>query len=951
MGITYKAYDRNLHVNVALKVINGAVLSSATARDRFLREARSAAALRHPNVAAVFYLGEQDGSVFYAMEYVDGETIEACIRREVGMPAEFALKVVAQVASALAAAQKEGIIHRDIKPSNIMLVRSEDGDVNVKVIDFGLAKSIESDSESATVTLTQGGFLGTPHFASPEQLEEGEVDTRSDIYSLGVTLFYMLAGKTPFSGSMAQVMSQHLYRQPPLELLEDQPPVLMELLKSMLAKSPEERPQTALELRRRAEACLEELAFTGGGTTTTGRSPAARPMAGEVVGGRFTLEEPVGSAGEFLRWRARDGENPEEPVEIVIVDPGATMIPGLRDEVRKRVGIVERIDAPAVRRLIAQGGAGRGWHFAVEWLEGISLLQVMKARRRLSLDEALLVLRPIAQLADAFERAEAPRPDLAPHEILLTPGAEVDTPLHEWPGLAVRIDALRIEHLLDGPADHTVVQSSVAVLRRAEGGDAGNAAFAVAGLACEVLGGTRFDALHLDRWTPLTELTQEGNLVVRRALEGGFSTAKEFVGLLEGEGTLRARRKETPPSLDSFVPAPAGRSRASLLVSGILALAAVLLGLGIYFVWPRGKPMSPQADQAALPTSSAASATPPVVVSEPNQSPGASPATMSEREAYREELARAAELEANGDDGAALLAYSQLATSHPEDGGLLEAVKRLSQKIETEHPKGVSSPELEKLRPGLEAAGWLGSENAAVVLGNSLLKVDPAASLQWFQEAAKRGRSDAMANAGMMLSSGRGIARPNPEAAVGWFQAAAARNDMNGITYLGECYSRGVGVRVDYKRAVELLTTASEMGDDRAMNLLGRLYEEGRGMDKSDPQKAFALYQKAAAQGNLNAQAQLGVLYMRGMGVRRNAVEAVRLWKNGAERGDSESMRLYAVSLEDEALANDPQQAREWYIKAARAGNDGAIAWCRAQEVMFEAPPTPLPVGSPAPTP
>jgi len=260
MGITYKAFDRNLHVHVALKVINGAVLSSESARERFLREARSAAALRHPNVAAVFYLGEQEGSVFYAMEYVEGETIEAWIRREVGMPPVLALKIVAQVASALAAAQKEGIIHRDIKPSNIMLASSDDSDDPlVKVIDFGLAKSIESAPDSATVTLTQGGFLGTPHFASPEQLEEGVVDTRSDIYSLGVTLFYMLAGKTPFSGSMAQVMSQHLYRQPPLDLLNDQPPIVMELLASMLAKSPEERPQTAIELRKRVEAFQEQL--------------------------------------------------------------------------------------------------------------------------------------------------------------------------------------------------------------------------------------------------------------------------------------------------------------------------------------------------------------------------------------------------------------------------------------------------------------------------------------------------------------------------------------------------------------------------------------------------------------------------------------------------------------------------------------------------------------------
>ncbi len=116
------------------------------------------------------------------------------------------------------AAQKQGLVHRDIKPSNLMLVR-EDDDFTVKVIDFGLAKSAATEA-TTTASLTAGGFLGTPHFASPEQLDEREIDVRSDIYSLGVTLWYMLAGRTPFSGSLAQVMSQHLHREPPFESLD-----------------------------------------------------------------------------------------------------------------------------------------------------------------------------------------------------------------------------------------------------------------------------------------------------------------------------------------------------------------------------------------------------------------------------------------------------------------------------------------------------------------------------------------------------------------------------------------------------------------------------------------------------------------------------------------------------------------------------------------------------------
>ncbi len=181
MGITYRAFDTNLRADVALKVISGAYLNSDVARERFLREARAAAAIRHPNVATVFHLGEAEDSYFYAMEFVDGETVEKFMRREGALATVEALEIASQVARALQAAQKQGLVHRDIKPSNIMLTRDEDDDIHVKVIDFGLAKAASSSSGDGAdaPTLTMGGFLGTPHFASPEQLDERELDVRS----------------------------------------------------------------------------------------------------------------------------------------------------------------------------------------------------------------------------------------------------------------------------------------------------------------------------------------------------------------------------------------------------------------------------------------------------------------------------------------------------------------------------------------------------------------------------------------------------------------------------------------------------------------------------------------------------------------------------------------------------------------------------------------------------
>ena len=257
MGITYKALDTSLQCFVALKVINAAFLQSDVARQRFLREARSAAGLRHPNVASVFHLGKDGDSYFYAMEFIDGETVEGLMTRGGAVAVPLALEIAGQVCRALMAAESQNLVHRDIKPANLMLVRDETGDLLVKVIDFGLAKSADGTSDETALTL--GGFLGTPHFASPEQLEEKPLDIRSDIYSLGVTLWFMLSGKTPFSGSLAQVMSHHLNTAPPTGKLTGLPKPVVDLLERLMAKDPARRPSTAAEARKEILAVAEAV--------------------------------------------------------------------------------------------------------------------------------------------------------------------------------------------------------------------------------------------------------------------------------------------------------------------------------------------------------------------------------------------------------------------------------------------------------------------------------------------------------------------------------------------------------------------------------------------------------------------------------------------------------------------------------------------------------------------
>jgi TolB-like protein/Tfp pilus assembly protein PilF len=273
MGVTYLAVDNVLRRKVALKVIDVPVAArtSHTVRERFLREARAAAALRHPNVAAVYHFGTVPAPdrCYYAMELVEGETLEARVRREGPLKVAQVLEIGAQVTRALIAAANQGLIHRDLKPGNVMLTRSEESSAGfeVKVIDFGLAKvTAESFGE---MDLTHGGFVGTPSYASPEQFAGGRVDARSDIYSLGASLWFALTGHLPCAGANVEEIRRCQTEAPlPVQQLVARkvPAPVIALLRSTLAVDPEERPASARELMEAIEECRSKL--TGGGETT-----------------------------------------------------------------------------------------------------------------------------------------------------------------------------------------------------------------------------------------------------------------------------------------------------------------------------------------------------------------------------------------------------------------------------------------------------------------------------------------------------------------------------------------------------------------------------------------------------------------------------------------------------------------------------------------------------------
>jgi serine/threonine protein kinase/Tfp pilus assembly protein PilF len=283
MGVTYRATDTSLQRKVALKIIKIDIAArSADARERFMREARAAASLRHEHIATVHQFGMrlETGQYFYAMELIEGETIEERVRRVGPLDARTTIKIAQQLTSALAAAEKCGLVHRDLKPANLMLVKADEFEAEgsdqarskrsrirafrkggvpvVKIIDFGLAKAFHTATDPKS--LTHDRFVGTPAFASPEQFEHSPLDVRSDIYSLGVTLWFALTGKTPFAGrSVEEIHRAQQSNVLPTEQLKAAhvPFRLRSLLESMLALEPASRPGTH-DLAARLESCSAE---------------------------------------------------------------------------------------------------------------------------------------------------------------------------------------------------------------------------------------------------------------------------------------------------------------------------------------------------------------------------------------------------------------------------------------------------------------------------------------------------------------------------------------------------------------------------------------------------------------------------------------------------------------------------------------------------------------------
>ena len=321
MGAVLKAHDASIERDVALKVLTSELSEGDVALGRLLAEAKSAGKLNHPNTITVYEIGEQDGTHYIAMEIAPGGSVEDHLEKTGPYSLGQATRIATEACLGLSAAHQAGLVHRDIKPANLLFTK----DGVVKVCDFGLAKRTQNHS----LQLTQAGqVMGTPYFMSPEQCQSGEVDARSDIYSLGATYYSLLTGKMPYEdrGSVVQLMFAHCNADPPdpRDILPEIPVACSNIVGRAMATDPADRYQTAKEMRTDLEAVMAAIsgaAISLPSQVSAQATPSTQPSSNQAqTGSRWPLwlgglglAVALGVVGFFMSGLGSTKDTGEEP--------------------------------------------------------------------------------------------------------------------------------------------------------------------------------------------------------------------------------------------------------------------------------------------------------------------------------------------------------------------------------------------------------------------------------------------------------------------------------------------------------------------------------------------------------------------------------------------------------------------------------------------------------------
>ena len=449
-GRTYQARHRYLDTVVALKIITERYAADAGVRQRFLTEARAVAKLSHPHIARLYDFGEMDGVLHYAMEYCGGGSLADHVAKHGPFGLRHVVEVGQQIAGALKCAHNGGFIHRDLKPSNIMLTESK-GPLFTKLIDFGLVQpSLPGATRSFSDDQSADGarFLGTPLFASPEQLREEPMDVRTDLFSLGITLWYLLLACPPENGSSAEIAASRLSSDSYASRLPgDLPPPFRDVLTRLLEKDRKNRFASAAEVFGAFNLCAAALGFRRARDYTDptaelvdwdeaavpekdlSQSAVPEPIEVQTVDRRLDSEFRIFTRTneDFtgLNYIAEPQDGPGPPVILHVLHPMLLEDSAAFERLRVHVAQLMALNLPEVIRIEGIRAFSDYVSILLEKPEGNDLMSVLRNQRVVQLIEAAPMLETIADACDRLCATGLPGVQLAPGRIFL-----------EWPDTA-----------------------------------------------------------------------------------------------------------------------------------------------------------------------------------------------------------------------------------------------------------------------------------------------------------------------------------------------------------------------------------------------------------------------------------------------------------------------------------------------------------------------------------
>jgi len=887
------------------------------------------------------------------------------------------------------------LIHRDIKPANLMLVK-EDDEIVAKVIDFGLAKTALGAEGEDAATLSLGGFVGTPHFASPEQLEERELDVRSDIYSLGVTLWYMLAGQPPFGGSMALVMSQHLSKPPPFEKVKTLPPPVTALLKKMLEKDPAQRFQTPTELRRAIEEVLGKLAqspvevkaaaeaaedgldtpieqeeFATLLDVAAKRPGETRFEAGVTIAGRYRIVEALGETNAGRVFRADDTAQ-NRSVRLLVLHQEVLNDSAVCTALEREVERLTQVSHPNLLGIFNFETIENASFLAMEWTDGFSVLELLRARRELGADEAIKLLKQAAEGVDYALKRGLTGLEFGLHQLMLHFDGPFEkdkllrAPMFKWPEFALKLYPLGVTRDLNAGrtwAGQTMVGGAAS--SDADGADAkGRYIRSLATVIYELLGGTISPlmlggaGMPASRYTPLSTLTEEGNEVLKRALDPAqsFGGAKEFCDALAQPDGMHAARRETalpvarreaPPSVARREPAPPVPRREPPPVVARQETPPPRQEKTPPVARREPAPPIPRREpppvarrepeppvpirESAPPMEAGEPPQPPPVVTRPAVSPLAGSIAQRARPPKKSMalvVGGAVALLAIGGGGYFLLHKSAeppvvvTDKSTPEPKAPATPEPRLADAstpeprliatpaplvIATPIPKLIATPaptptSAEKLATAIKVAEGLEQQGDKQEALGAYLKV-----LRNFPEiGADRGRKHIDSLLEGLRQQKPAITRDQFESMRDLLTQAAQQDMLPAMLILGKNERRE-----NPAEAYKWFLKAADSGSPEAMHEIGMMLASPKGIPgvtEKDESKAFEYFEKAAKKNYAQAVYALGECYLDGKGVEKNEGEGMKLIRKAAAAKEVHAMNKLGTRL---TRREDPRSLRE----------------------------------------